>query len=1511
MQNLDNIVNTKLLSDIRSGKDLALYEELANEQIKRLREGIESSLNITPIKEFGTNYAEFYHKPIEAFKKLQAEQSGQIAGAYERKELGDIDLVWGKVWRDEKGEIQGYGLSKILDKHPEITPEILADIINNGTLKRQKNEAIQILKDDYKVVLKSNWKGEPTKNKWIVTSYEAKGEKGSSISSEPLTKGDDLPLNSAKDSTTKDAQSQINPIILQSNAHIGSGILGGMVAGIEQDENGNYTFNPQNFILGFLGGAAASKATQAAFKNPKIKTKAEKFAKVAFEKSKATLQDSNLGERVQEQLYHTFGKGLTKALDARAFMVNPAKAANQIKNTLEKEVKDIHDHIKDLNKWFEDMDIHRVDWDLIQKERTRLESNLNEITPKYEAAQKAFKDAIDNRAQTTGFRDESDIRALKQEQKGILTSEQEESVKRFYELETQIESLRQAYSPLVRQKDDAERLFKVFQDNAEELRIKSAIAKLKTLDEMDAFAEQEISKLRAQRKSYLPEADTKALENELKEVRHELSNIGLNNRKIKEWKRAQGGILTKEQEAQANHLRFLREQEKKLESKISSMQSDVKWKNRDIEKHNIAIRDKINFIFDEMPTMLSAERRGFDEEVEQNVKALLEDGYTQEQINALKSKAYDRNIRAQEILENYDTEAIGRGYDGYSMSNNARDAYSHNIKPLSKWNKEDADAFSELLGAKISLKDLKEFLKLNGQKGWHHTSMHYNKTDFYSLAEAVLYGREWLESRFGKDIFVKGAKGASGGKGLVFQDQKGITHTISPQTQELWLNTFGLKNIDETYIPKHNQDIQKALQGKEVRLQKGSLLKLVAQGREELIPQIKQVLDEPEAIIRDLDNGILFVKHIRDEKYIVSVNVDKGDYLVSISNHIKQDRTLNNKISAGAEVLYQSPNLKSSRIDFLQASQSFTNKTDANNSTTPKLTKQDTALTLDNLFEMQKAGKFQDIINLPTKEKKRLLEIVEKENEKIAPLKQSVETINEFREKSGKLGSITILLNQKSYDENLARWHKGSHKLTKNEDGTPKVFYHGTGINNLETFQSNNNYGHFFSSIKDEADTYSKDGGKTYSLYLKMKNPFEADKISINTKAKAQELIDSFGLVDIDTYKPYKLTDKEFADFLDRKEKFLAFKNLIEKHGFKLSEFNGDNFTIIKNNKAYRSSLDDENLKGELGFLQGFEKQNIGWCRNELDALLRDIMSPSTLEYNNIFRANKGEEFKTKLKAKGYDGIKFNDYQFSVFDSNQIKSVENKGGFNGRNPNIMYSVGGGGSIAGIEQDENGNYTFNPQNFILGFLGGAAGYKALSALAKKYATMQRIRTKKENPLQYEIYKKIGDSQKNGRNMSLLGKEALSQDTLAYIVAKNTRAAFNKLDKEKALELGFKYPDDVRRTIQASDIIHTLKRHGEDSALVKRSRQRAVSLDDIAKYQDYADKADIKQISFDKGKRAVLVSAKQVDNEFYVVVEQIRMKLNELSFKTMYFDKGNLKDKNTLERLRLNAPKSFEL
>ncbi|WP_163555367.1 hypothetical protein [Helicobacter suis] len=75
-------------------------------------------------KAFGTNFKEFYHDPKSAIAKLLEAKEGQVAGAFYREDLGDIDLVWGasatdlKDLKDVKGKpLKPYGLSKIVEKH--------------------------------------------------------------------------------------------------------------------------------------------------------------------------------------------------------------------------------------------------------------------------------------------------------------------------------------------------------------------------------------------------------------------------------------------------------------------------------------------------------------------------------------------------------------------------------------------------------------------------------------------------------------------------------------------------------------------------------------------------------------------------------------------------------------------------------------------------------------------------------------------------------------------------------------------------------------------------------------------------------------------------------------------------------------------------------------------------------------------------------------------------------------------------------------------------------------------------------------------------------------------------------------------------------------------------------------------------------------------------------------------------------------------------------------------------
>ncbi|WQU12570.1 DUF3519 domain-containing protein [Helicobacter pylori] len=138
---------------------------------------------ITPLKQFGPNYAEFALRPKEALEKLLQEENGQVAGAAFRDDLGGIDFVWGKDGED------GYGLAHILEKREkqytrlglnaeqikERTDELLKsipEVIENGTLFKDDLGRISVELNNIRVGLKNTWDNNNLNNHFVVTSYE-------------------------------------------------------------------------------------------------------------------------------------------------------------------------------------------------------------------------------------------------------------------------------------------------------------------------------------------------------------------------------------------------------------------------------------------------------------------------------------------------------------------------------------------------------------------------------------------------------------------------------------------------------------------------------------------------------------------------------------------------------------------------------------------------------------------------------------------------------------------------------------------------------------------------------------------------------------------------------------------------------------------------------------------------------------------------------------------------------------------------------------------------------------------------------------------------------------------------------------------------------------------------------------------------------------------------------------------------------------------------------------------
>ncbi|VEG60284.1 Uncharacterised protein [Campylobacter jejuni subsp. doylei] len=156
-------------------------KESTNKGIKKdipsaLRGKIEKELNINPLKEFGKNYTEYYYDGKGALQKLLIEKQGQVAGAFHRKDLGDIDLVWGDgnfglshiINRREEDFIK-QGLNKIEAKNKALNfIKEIENIINNGNVKKGNNRAFIDIKNS-RVMVALDYKGKD--KKWIITAY--------------------------------------------------------------------------------------------------------------------------------------------------------------------------------------------------------------------------------------------------------------------------------------------------------------------------------------------------------------------------------------------------------------------------------------------------------------------------------------------------------------------------------------------------------------------------------------------------------------------------------------------------------------------------------------------------------------------------------------------------------------------------------------------------------------------------------------------------------------------------------------------------------------------------------------------------------------------------------------------------------------------------------------------------------------------------------------------------------------------------------------------------------------------------------------------------------------------------------------------------------------------------------------------------------------------------------------------------------------------------------------------
>ncbi|EKU11495.1 PBECR2 nuclease fold domain-containing protein [Campylobacter showae] len=421
-----------------------------------------------------------------------------------------------------------------------------------------------------------------------------------------------------------------------------------------------------------------------------------------------------------------------------------------------------------------------------------------------------------------------------------------------------------------------------------------------------------------------------------------------------------------------------------------------------------------------------------------------------------------------------------------------------------------------------------------------------------------------------------------------------------------------------------------------------------------------------------------------------------------------------------------------------------------------------------------------------------------------------------------------------------------------------------------------------------------------------IKTPIFTSKISVDKmlnhladKIDGDRRLEYINLVKPTLEKPLFITQESisgaqrfrfFKTFIDEKDKVVKFLNVVEDKNGELIEITA---TPIKNT----------DLKNLL-------KGKVIWGGDTLS----DLSTPQT--------AKQGSEADKAIIP-----------QNSAKNELEIKTYAN--------PHVGAGLAGGTLNA---KDENGN--FDAEKFAKGFIYGLFGSKVTAATLKKTnpklydqivnvgkdkagkekissfvnklkqdelgKLLQKTITNKDLSTKTKIEiieaakgryaqaikneqtkKAIEASAQKGRDMTPIGRENLNAEIVEYVWNSKKTIAVDKLDAKRAKELNFKHPQDVRRTIGADAVTHVINRHGKDSDLVKKSGQKPVTFEDIAKWEEYADNASISAVSKDKSGQEVVVSGRQI-NGYYVIVEEIKKKRNELAFKTMFFEKGDIKN-----------------
>ena len=132
---------------------------------------------------WGNIYDQFKGRAKAAVNFLLKEKSGEALGALHHKDVGDIDLVWGK---EGTGRSDGFGLAKIAKFHPEVL-DSLQDVLDDTHVVSRNENRVNLESDTHKASVRLDWDGK--RKTWLLTAFEKNSARGNTTDTDTTPRG--------------------------------------------------------------------------------------------------------------------------------------------------------------------------------------------------------------------------------------------------------------------------------------------------------------------------------------------------------------------------------------------------------------------------------------------------------------------------------------------------------------------------------------------------------------------------------------------------------------------------------------------------------------------------------------------------------------------------------------------------------------------------------------------------------------------------------------------------------------------------------------------------------------------------------------------------------------------------------------------------------------------------------------------------------------------------------------------------------------------------------------------------------------------------------------------------------------------------------------------------------------------------------------------------------------------------------------------------------------------------